>query len=164
MKDKLALQRLKEAAEKAKIELSSTTQTEINLPYITADQAGPKHLNIKLTRAKFETLVADLVDKTITPCEKALKDAGLKAGEIDEVVMVGGMSRMPKVLEKVQNFFELIKPRIRKLAWVYLSIKFRIRKSSPDLFINKIPDQELPITKITGIANHKNNGPTKSGI
>jgi molecular chaperone DnaK len=105
LKDKLALQRLKEAAEKAKIELSSTTQTEINLPYITADQAGPKHLNIKLTRAKFETLVADLVDKTITPCEKALKDAGLKAGEIDEVVMVGGMSRMPKVLEKVQNFF-----------------------------------------------------------
>ncbi|MEL0185268.1 MAG: Hsp70 family protein, partial [Hyphomicrobiales bacterium] len=97
--------RLKEAAEKAKIELSSTTQTEINLPFITADQSGPKHLNIKLTRAKFETLVADLIDKTITPCEKALKDAGLKAGEIDEVVMVGGMSRMPKVLEKVQNFF-----------------------------------------------------------
>ncbi len=105
LKDKLALQRLKEAAEKAKIELSSTTQTEINLPFITADQSGPKHLNIKLTRAKFETLVADLIDKTITPCEKALKDAGLKAGEIDEVVMVGGMSRMPKVLEKVQNFF-----------------------------------------------------------
>ena len=105
LKDKLALQRLKEAAEKAKIELSSTTQTEINLPYITADQSGPKHLNIKLTRAKFETLVADLVDKTIAPCEKALKDAGLKPGEIDEVVMVGGMSRMPKVLEKVQNFF-----------------------------------------------------------
>jgi molecular chaperone DnaK len=105
LKDKLALQRLKEAAEKAKIELSSTTQTEINLPFITADQSGPKHLNIKLTRAKFETLVADLIDKTITPCEKALKDAGLKAGEIDEIVMVGGMSRMPKVLEKVQNFF-----------------------------------------------------------
>ena len=105
LKDKLALQRLKEAAEKAKIELSSTTQTEINLPFITADQSGPKHLNIKLTRAKFETLVADLIEKTITPCQKALKDAGLKAGEIDEVVMVGGMSRMPKVLEKVQNFF-----------------------------------------------------------
>tara|TARA_Y200000002_G_scaffold285429_1_gene239439 strand:- start:3105 stop:5012 length:1908 start_codon:yes stop_codon:yes gene_type:complete len=105
LKDKLALQRLKEAAEKAKIELSSTTQTEINLPFITADQSGPKHLNIKLTRAKFETLVADLVENTITPCQKALKDAGLKAGEIDEVVMVGGMSRMPKVLEKVQNFF-----------------------------------------------------------
>jgi len=105
LKDKLALQRLKEAAEKAKIELSSTTQTEINLPFITADQSGPKHLNIKLTRAKFENLVADLIDKTITPCEKALKDAGLKAGEIDEVVMVGGMSRVPKVLEKVQNFF-----------------------------------------------------------
>ena len=105
LKDKLALQRLKEAAEKAKIELSSTTQTEINLPFITADQSGPKHLNIKLTRAKFETLVADLIENTITPCQKALKDAGLKAGEIDEVVMVGGMSRMPKVLEKVQNFF-----------------------------------------------------------
>ena len=105
LKDKLALQRLKEAAEKAKIELSSTTQTEINLPFITADQNGPKHLNIKLTRAKFETLVADLIENTITPCQKALKDAGLKAGEIDEVVMVGGMSRMPKVLEKVQNFF-----------------------------------------------------------
>ena len=105
LKDKLALQRLKEAAEKAKIELSSTTQTEINLPFITADQDGPKHLNIKLTRAKFETLVADLIENTITPCQKALKDAGLKAGEIDEVVMVGGMSRMPKVLEKVQNFF-----------------------------------------------------------
>ncbi len=105
LKDKLALQRLKEASEKAKIELSSTTQTEINLPFITADQSGPKHLNIKLTRAKFETLVADLIENTITPCQKALKDAGLKAGEIDEVVMVGGMSRMPKVLEKVQNFF-----------------------------------------------------------
>ena len=105
LKDKLALQRLKEAAEKAKIELSSTTQTEVNLPFITADQSGPKHLNIKLTRAKFETLVADLIENTITPCQKALKDAGLKAGEIDEVVMVGGMSRMPKVLEKVQNFF-----------------------------------------------------------
>ncbi|GIS07561.1 MAG: hypothetical protein CM15mP111_1760 [Hyphomicrobiales bacterium] len=105
LKDKLALQRLKEAAEKAKIELSSTTQTEINLPFITADQSGPKHLNINLTRAKFETLVADLIENTITPCQKALKDAGLKAGEIDEVVMVGGMSRMPKVLEKVQNFF-----------------------------------------------------------
>ena len=105
LKDKLALQRLKEAAEKAKIELSSTTQSEINLPFITADQSGPKHLNIKLTRAKFETLVADLIENTITPCQKALKDAGLKAGEIDEVVMVGGMSRMPKVLEKVQNFF-----------------------------------------------------------
>tara|TARA_Y100000590_G_scaffold452259_1_gene595058 strand:- start:40400 stop:42301 length:1902 start_codon:yes stop_codon:yes gene_type:complete len=105
LKDKLALQRLKEAAEKAKIELSSTTQTEVNLPFVTADKSGPKHLNIKLTRAKFETLVADLVDKTISPCEKALKDAGLKPAEIDEVVMVGGMSRMPKVLEKVQNFF-----------------------------------------------------------
>ena len=104
-KDKLALQRLKEAAEKAKIELSSTTQTEINLPFITADQTGPKHLTMKLTRAKFEALVDDLVQKTIEPCRKALKDAGLTAGDIDEVVLVGGMTRMPKVQEVVKQFF-----------------------------------------------------------
>jgi molecular chaperone DnaK len=104
-KDKLALQRLKEAAEKAKIELSSAAQTEINLPYITADASGPKHLTLKLTRAKFETLVDDLVQKTIEPCKKALKDAGLKAGDIDEVILVGGMTRMPKVQEVVKNFF-----------------------------------------------------------
>ena len=104
-KDKLALQRLKEAAEKAKIELSSTSQTEINLPFITADQSGPKHLNIKVTRSKLETLVDDLIEKTIKPCEAALKDAGLSAGEIDEVVLVGGMTRMPKVIETVKNFF-----------------------------------------------------------
>ncbi|ETR77729.1 molecular chaperone DnaK [Afipia sp. P52-10] len=103
--DKLALQRLKEAAEKAKIELSSTTQTEINLPFITADQTGPKHLTMKLTRAKFEALVQDLVDKTIEPCRKALKDAGLSAGEITEVVLVGGMTRMPKIQEVVKQFF-----------------------------------------------------------
>ena len=103
--DKLALQRLKEAAEKAKIELSSATQTEINLPFITADQTGPKHLTMKLTRAKFEALVDDLVQKTIEPCRKALKDAGLSAGEIDEVVLVGGMTRMPKVQEAVKQFF-----------------------------------------------------------
>jgi molecular chaperone DnaK len=103
--DKLALQRLKEAAEKAKIELSSTTQTEINLPFITADQSGPKHLTMKLTRAKFEALVQDLVDKTIEPCRKALKDAGLSAGEITEVVLVGGMTRMPKIQEVVKQFF-----------------------------------------------------------
>jgi molecular chaperone DnaK len=103
--DKLALQRLKEAAEKAKIELSSTTQTEINLPFITADQSGPKHLTMKLTRAKFEALVQDLVDKTIEPCRKALKDAGLSAGEIGEVVLVGGMTRMPKIQEVVKQFF-----------------------------------------------------------
>jgi molecular chaperone DnaK len=103
--DKLALQRLKEAAEKAKIELSSTTQTEINLPFITADQAGPKHLTMKLTRAKFEALVDDLVQKTIEPCRKALKDAGLTAGEIGEVVLVGGMTRMPKVQEVVKQLF-----------------------------------------------------------
>ena len=103
--DKLALQRLKEAAEKAKIELSSTTQTEINLPFITADQTGPKHLTMKLTRAKFEALVDDLVQKTIEPCRKALKDAGLTAGEIDEVVLVGGMTRMPKVQEVVKQLF-----------------------------------------------------------
>jgi len=104
-RDKLALQRLKEAAEKAKIELSSATQTEINLPYITADAAGPKHLALKLTRAKFEALVDDLIQKTVEPCRKALKDAGLTAGEINEVVLVGGMTRMPKVQEIVKNFF-----------------------------------------------------------
>jgi molecular chaperone DnaK len=103
--DKLALQRLKEAAEKAKIELSSSSQTEINLPFITADQTGPKHLTLKLTRAKFEQLVDDLVQRTIEPCKAALKDAGLKAGEIDEVVLVGGMTRMPKVQEVVKQFF-----------------------------------------------------------
>ena len=104
-KDKLALQRLKEAAEKAKIELSSATQTEINLPYITADATGPKHLALKLTRAKFEALVDDLIQKTVEPCKKALKDAGLSAGQIDEVVLVGGMTRMPKVQEVVKQFF-----------------------------------------------------------
>jgi molecular chaperone DnaK len=104
-KDKLALQRLKEAAEKAKIELSSAQQTEINLPYITADAAGPKHLAMKLSRAKFESLVDDFVQRTIEPCRKALKDAGLSAGEIDEVVLVGGMTRMPKIQEVVKNFF-----------------------------------------------------------
>ncbi len=104
-KDKLALQRLKEAAEKAKIELSSATQTEINLPYITADQTGPKHLALKLSRAKFESLVDDLVQRTIEPCRKALKDAGVSASEIDEVVLVGGMIRMPKIQEVVKSFF-----------------------------------------------------------
>jgi molecular chaperone DnaK len=104
-KDKLALQRLKEAAEKAKIELSSATQTEINLPYITADASGPKHLTLKLTRAKFEALVDDLIQKTVEPCRKALKDAGLTPGEINEVVLVGGMTRVPKVQEVVRNFF-----------------------------------------------------------
>ena len=104
-KDKLALQRLKEAAEKAKIELSSATQTEINLPYITADASGPKHMALKLTRAKFEALVDDLIQRTVEPCRKALKDAGLSAGQIDEVVLVGGMTRMPKVQEVVKQFF-----------------------------------------------------------
>src|SRR5579871_6762333 len=104
-RDKLALQRLKEAAEKAKIELSSTTQTEINLPFITADASGPKHLTMKLTRAKFEALVDDLVQKTIDPCRQALKDAGLTAAEINEVVLVGGMTRMPKVQEVVKQLF-----------------------------------------------------------
>ena len=104
-KDKLALQRLKEAAEKAKIELSSATQTDINLPYITADATGPKHLALKLTRAKFEALVDDLIQRTVEPCRKALKDAGLAAGQIDEVVLVGGMTRMPKVQEVVKQFF-----------------------------------------------------------
>ncbi len=103
--DRLALQRLKEAAEKAKIELSSTTQTEINLPFITADATGPKHLNIKLSRAKLEDLVGDLIEKTVEPCKKALADAGLKANEISEVILVGGMTRMPKVQEKVKEIF-----------------------------------------------------------
>ena len=103
--DRMALQRLKEAAEKAKIELSSSTQTEINLPFITADASGPKHLQIKLTRAKLESLVDDLVQRTLEPCKKALKDAGLAAGEIDAVVLVGGMTRMPKIQEVVQGFF-----------------------------------------------------------
>ena len=103
--DKLALQRLKEAAEKAKTELSSAMQTEVNLPFITADASGPKHLNIKLTRAKLEALVEDLIDRTIEPCKAALKDAGISAGEIDEVILVGGMTRMPKVQERVQEFF-----------------------------------------------------------
>ena len=104
-KDKLALQRLKEAAEKAKIELSSSAQTEINLPFITADASGPKHLTLKLTRAKLEALVDDLIQKTIEPCRAALKDAGVTAGQIDEVVLVGGMTRMPKVIETVKQFF-----------------------------------------------------------
>ena len=104
-KDPMALQRLREAAEKAKIELSSSTQTEINLPFITADQSGPKHLTLKLTRAKLESLVEDLIQRTVEPCKAALKDAGISAGQIDEVVLVGGMSRMPKVIETVKNFF-----------------------------------------------------------
>ena len=103
--DKLALQRLKEAAEKAKIELSSAAQTEINLPFITADKTGPKHINIKLTRAKLEALVEDLVKKTLKPCEIALKDSGFSAAEINEVVLVGGMTRMPKIVETVKTFF-----------------------------------------------------------
>jgi molecular chaperone DnaK len=103
--DRLALQRLKEAAEKAKIELSSSVQTEVNLPFITADQTGPKHLNIKLSRSKLEQLVDDLIQKTIDPCRAALRDAGLKASEIEEVILVGGMTRMPKVIEAVKQFF-----------------------------------------------------------
>lgn len=103
--DRLALQRLKEAAEKAKIELSSATQTDVNLPFITADAIGPKHLNIKLTRAKLESLVEDLIDRTVEPCKKALADAGLKASDINEVILVGGMTRMPKVQEKVKEIF-----------------------------------------------------------
>jgi molecular chaperone DnaK len=105
-KDPLALQRLKEAAEKAKIELSSALETDVNLPYITADASGPKHLNIKLTRTKLESLVDDLIEKTIAPCKAAMKDAGVKASDIQEVILVGGMTRMPKVYEKVKSFFE----------------------------------------------------------
>ena len=103
--DKLALQRLKEAAEKAKIELSSSTETEVNLPFVTADQSGPKHLTIKLSRAKLEAIIGNLLDKSLKPCELALKDAGLKASDIDDVILVGGMTRMPKVIEIVKNFF-----------------------------------------------------------
>ena len=103
--DKLAMQRLKEAAEKAKIELSSTGQTEVNLPFVTADANGPKHLNMKITRAQLEKLVDDLIQRTVVPCRKALEDAGVSAGEIDEVVLVGGMTRMPRVIETVKNFF-----------------------------------------------------------
>jgi len=103
--DKLALQRLKEAAEKSKIELSTAPQTEVNLPFITADASGPKHLNIKLSRSKFEALVGDLIDRSIKPCKQALDDAGLSAGEINDVILVGGMTRMPKVIETVKNFF-----------------------------------------------------------
>ena len=111
--DKLALQRLKEAAEKAKIELSSAEQTDINLPFITADKTGPKHINIKMTRAKLEALVEDLIAKTMPPCKTALKDAGITANEVDEVVMVGGMTRMPKVIQEVKNF--LVKNQIKAL-------------------------------------------------
>jgi len=103
--DPLSLTRLKEAAEKAKIELSATTETEVNLPYVTADASGPKHLNVKLTRAKLESIVDDLIQRTVKPCQSALKDAGLKAGDIDEVVLVGGMTRMPKVIQTVKEFF-----------------------------------------------------------
>jgi molecular chaperone DnaK len=103
--DKLALQRLKESGEKAKMELSSAMETDVNLPFITADQSGPKHLNMKLSRAKLEALVGDLIERTIEPCKKALKDAGLKASEIDDVILVGGMTRMPKVFEAVKSFF-----------------------------------------------------------
>jgi molecular chaperone DnaK len=104
-KDVLALQRLKEAAEKAKIELSSSASTDVNLPYITADATGPKHLNVKLTRAKLEQLVEELIERTIAPCRMAIKDAGVSVGEIDDIILVGGMSRMPKVQEKVKEFF-----------------------------------------------------------
>ena len=104
-KDMLALQRLKDAAEKAKIELSSSQQTEINLPYVTADASGPKHMAIKITRAKFESLVEDLIARTIKPCELAVKDAGVKLSDISDVILVGGQTRMPKVQDKVKEFF-----------------------------------------------------------
>ena len=103
--DRMAIQRIREAAEKAKIELSSTSQTEINLPFITADASGPRHINSKLLRSQFETLVAPLVQRTVDPCRKALADAGIKASEIDEVILVGGMTRMPRVSETVKSIF-----------------------------------------------------------
>ncbi len=119
--DKLALQRLREAAEKAKIELSTATQTEVNLPFITADQSGPKHLTMKLTRAKLESLVDDLIKKTLAPCKTALKEAGIAAAEIEDVVLVGGMTRMPKVIEAVKQFFgrEPIRASIRTRWWLW---------------------------------------------
>jgi molecular chaperone DnaK len=103
--DNMAIQRIREACEKAKIELSSTVQTDINLPYITADASGPKHINLKLTRAKFETLVGDLVHRTVAPCERALKDAGVTTKDVNDVILVGGMSRMPKVIDTVKSVF-----------------------------------------------------------
>lgn len=103
--DRMAIQRIREAAEKAKIELSSTSQTEINLPFITADASGPRHINLKMLRSQFETLVAPLVQRTVEPCRKALNDAGIKASEIDEVILVGGMTRMPRVAETVKSIF-----------------------------------------------------------
>lgn len=104
-KDRMAIQRIREGAEKAKIELSSTTQTEINLPFITADASGPKHINIKMLRSQFESLVSDLVRRTVDPCRKALNDAGIKSSEVDEVILVGGMTRMPRVVETVKSVF-----------------------------------------------------------
>ena len=104
-KDRMAIQRIREAAEKAKIELSSTAQTDINLPYITADASGPKHINLKFTRSQLEQLVGPLIEKTVEPCKKALADAGMKASEVEEVILVGGMSRMPKVIETVKSVF-----------------------------------------------------------
>lgn len=103
--DRMAIQRIREAAEKAKIELSSTTQTEVNLPFITADATGPKHINLKLMRSQFENLVSPLVQRTVDPCKKALSDAGVKPNEIDEVILVGGMTRMPRVIETVKTIF-----------------------------------------------------------
>ena len=114
----LALQRLKEAAEKAKIELSSAEQTDVNLPFITADKTGPKHINLKMTRAKLEALVEDLIARTLPPCKTALKDAGLTANEIDEIVMVGGMTRMPKVLQKLKT--SLVKNQTKVLILMKL--------------------------------------------
>lgn len=102
----MAIQRIREAAEKAKIELSSTSQTDISLPYITADASGPKHINTKLSRAQLEGLVGKLIDRTVEPCKKAISDAGVKASEIEEIIMVGGMSRMPKVVETVKGIFK----------------------------------------------------------
>ena len=103
--DRMAIQRIREAAEKAKIELSSTAQTDINLPFITADATGPKHINMKLNRSQFEALVGPLIQRTVDPCKKALSDAGVKASEINEVILVGGMTRMPRVVETVKSIF-----------------------------------------------------------
>ncbi len=125
--DRMALQRLKEAAEKAKIELSSATQTEVNLPFITADQSGPKHLAVKLTRAKLESLVEELVERSLEPCRKALKDAGVKASDIDEVILVGGMTRMPKRLKRSRNSLAVSRiAALTRMRWWPLGRRFRL--------------------------------------